>query len=148
MAEAIALGASVIAFIQLADRVIDISKYYIEAIHDCPRDIRAILIEVSSLKAIFENLDFLLKLDATPEPILLRQLSGDDGLIEGCRKSLSDLEILLPSGVRTARGKRRKIIAASQHLAWLLRETTARKLMGDISRYKANIALALTFDTT
>jgi hypothetical protein len=106
MAEVIALGSSVIAFIQLADRVIGLSKYYIEAIHDCPRDIRAILVEISSLKAVLENLDFLLKNDSGPEPHLMGQLAGEHGPIEGCRKSVAELERLLPSGLCAARGRR------------------------------------------
>lgn len=148
MAEAIALGASVIAFIQLADRVIHLTKYYIEAIRDCPQGIRAILVEISSLRAILENLDFLLKNDSGPESHMLDQLSGEQGLIAECEKSLAKLERLLPSNIRAAGSKRQKILTAADHLQWPFRENTAKKLIDDISRYKASIAFALTFDST
>jgi hypothetical protein len=59
MAEAVALGASIIAIYQIADRIIGLCKFYIETIHDAPSDIRKILVEMSALKAIFQDLEFL-----------------------------------------------------------------------------------------
>jgi len=147
MAEALALGAGVVAFIQLTDRVIHLAKYFIEAIRDCPRDIRTILVEVSSLKAVLENLDFLLKTDSGPEPQMLEQLHRN-GLMAECKNSLAKLERLLPSDIKTVNGRRQKIMTAVEHLKWPLRENTARKLIDEISRYKASIAFALTFDST
>lgn len=148
MAEAVALWASVVAFIQLADRLIHTTKYYIEAIKDCPADIRTILVEVSSLKALLQTLDFFLANDIGPGTYLLGQLVGEHGPIEGCRKSLSDLERLLPRDFKTVAGKRRKILNVAEHLAWPLRQTSARKLLDNISRHKATIAFALTHDAS
>lgn len=59
MAEVIAVGASVIAVIQISERIIGLCKFYIETARDAPSDFRAILIELSMLKTIFENLNFL-----------------------------------------------------------------------------------------
>lgn len=147
MAEIAGLGAGIIAFIQLADRVICLAKYYIEAVHDCPGDIRVMLVEISSLKAVLENLDFLLKNELALAPDVLAQLANDNGPIEACRESMSKLERLLPSDIRAVHGKRQKILTAAQHLAWPLRENSAKKLLDDISRYKASIAFALTCDS-
>lgn len=134
----------IIAFIQLADRVIYLAKYYLEAVHDCPSDIRAILVEISSLKAILENLDFFLKYELVIAPDVFAQLASENGPIEACRQALSNLERLLPSNIKTVHGKRQKIIAAAQHLAWPLKENSAKKLLDDISRYKASITFSLT----
>jgi hypothetical protein len=148
MAEAVALSASIITFIQLADRVISIAKYYIEAIRDYPRDIRVILVEISSLKAIIENLSFLLQSHSGLEPHMLSQLAGENGPIPECQKSLAKLERLLPSDIRAEQGKRQKMLAAAEHLAWPLKENSAKKLIDEISRYKASITFALTLDST
>lgn len=148
MAEVIALGASIIAFLQLTDRVIGLTKYYIEALNDCPGDIRTILVEISSLKAILESLDFLLRNNSGPEPHLMQQLAGDHGPIEECRKSVAELERLLPTHIRSVHGKRQKVLAAAEHIAWPLRENSVKKLVDNISRYKASIAFALTYDST
>lgn len=147
MAEALAVGAGVIAFMQLADKVIDLAKYYIEAIHDCPRDIRVILVEVSSLKVVLDNLDFLLKNDAGPELRMLAHLTGEKGPIIECHQALAQLERLLPTDIKAAGGKRQKTLTAAGHLAWPLKENSARKLINDITRFKASIQLALIFDS-
>jgi hypothetical protein len=148
MAEALALGASLATFIQLADRVVYLARYYIEGIRDCPADIRATLVETSSLKAVLETLGFLLKNDTGHERAhLLLQLAGEHGPIEACRQSLVALEKLLPSDFKTVRGKRQKILTAAQHLAWPLKQASAKRLIEDMSRYKATIAFALAHDT-
>ncbi len=147
MAEIVALGASVVAFIQLTDRVLQLAKYYIGAVKDCPSDIRTILVEVSTLKAVLETLDLLLKNTTRLEPRMLAQLAGENGPIEGCRRSLTDLERLLPADAKASRGKRQKILSAAGHLAWPLKETNAKKLLDNISRYKASISFAITYDS-
>lgn len=147
MAEAIALGASVVAFLQLTDRVIQVTKSFIGTVEDCPSDIRVILVEISSLKAILETLEFLQQSSSEPGPQLLQRLSEPGGPVAECHKSVADLEKVLPPDFTTVKGKRRKLMTAAEHLAWPLRETAARKLIDTISRQKASIALALTCDT-
>ena len=59
MAEAIALGASVIAIIQLTELVVGSCKYYIGTVREAPSDLRVTLLEISALKSFLENLKFL-----------------------------------------------------------------------------------------
>jgi len=59
MAEGIAFAASVIAVVQIADRIASVCKSLIETVQDYPRDLRLIFIEIGSLKVIFESLRFL-----------------------------------------------------------------------------------------
>ncbi|KAK2787291.1 hypothetical protein FQN53_005450 [Emmonsiellopsis sp. PD_33] len=146
MAEAVALAAGIIAFAQVVDRIIVVCKYYIEAADGCPRDVRTILVEVSSLKALLENLEFILKCDSSPSPTL-EKLARSNGPIEACRKSLEDVEKLFPCLPQTSPGKKQRILSAAQHLAWPLKQGLAQTLMRDISQYKATITLALTTDS-
>jgi hypothetical protein len=54
MAETFAIAAGVIAVIQITDRVVDICRFYIESVQDCPSDLRVILSETFMLKILFE----------------------------------------------------------------------------------------------
>ena len=149
MAEALAVGASVIAIIQVADRIISLCKFYIETARDAPSDLRVILVETSALKTILENLNFLTSCDG-PESSAARRTSGADGPIEGCFRTVTELEQLLPSdsdsvGTRGRKNsKKRKLNSVLTALAWPLKESKARKLLDEMMRYKTTISLALT----
>src|SRR5690242_17830169 len=96
MAEVVAVAASVIAIIQITDRIVDVCKFYIEVTGDASSDLRVILLETSTLKTIFENLNFLTACHSGVSTIV-NPLSGVDGPIEGCRRSIAELEKLFPS---------------------------------------------------
>ncbi|KAK2026090.1 hypothetical protein LX32DRAFT_654970 [Colletotrichum zoysiae] len=82
---------------------------------------------------------------------MLDGLSGASGPIKGCEKAITDLLGLLPSehsqGKAHGKSKRRRIHITLETLAWPLKETKARKLLGEIARHKDTISLALTTDT-
>ena len=96
MAEAIAVEASVIAIIQISDRIIGLCKFYVKTARDTPLDLRVILIETSALKIILENLNFLTACDGPDSPAA-RCISGADGPIEGCLRIVTELEKLFPT---------------------------------------------------
>ena len=150
MAEVIAVGASVIAIIQVTDRIIALCKFYIETVRDAPSALRVILIETSTLKTIFENLNFLTACNSGVSKTV-STLSGEYGPIEGCRRSITELEKLFPSDcIQTtgqARSKKRKVKATLVALAWPMKENKARKLLDEIVRYKTTITLALTTES-
>ena len=149
MAETLAFAASVIAVIQIAERVVDICKFYIETVKDTPSDLRLILVEISTLRPIFENVNFL---TSCPNEVstILGTLSGPNSPIVGCQLSFCKLEKLF--GSNTARsngpnhGKKQKTKATLAALAWPLKQNKARKLLGEISSYKSTITFALTAD--
>ena len=159
MAEAIAVVASIIAVIQISDRLVGLVKTCIEASKDAPKDFRVILNEISTLKIIFENLEFLIRVDGSKSTLLPR-LEGPAGPIEGCQSSITELTNLITPGFEepdTRPKKKRKTgtddtFADLKHraskfytrLAWPLKETKARKILEDIARYKATINLALS----
>lgn len=136
-----------IAIIQIADRIIGLCKFYIETARDAPSDLRIILIETSALKTILENLNFLTACDG-PDSTAARRISGADGPIEGCCRTVTELEKLFPSDSVRTRGrkgsKRRMLNSALTALAWPLKESKARKLLDEMMRYKTTISLALT----
>jgi hypothetical protein len=51
--------ASVIAPVQVVDRIISLCKAYITGVYNAPADLRAILIKVGSIKYILEVIELL-----------------------------------------------------------------------------------------
>ncbi|KAM0810010.1 hypothetical protein AB5N19_10357 [Seiridium cardinale] len=138
---------TILAIVQIADRVIGLCKYWIETIRDAPSDLRSILLETSMLQATFKNIEFL----ATCGDALSTTISDmldPNGPIEHCRKVLMELTNLIPPEVVLAahnsmsRKERTKMMLA--RLAWPLRENKAHKLLQELGRFKTTIGLALT----
>ncbi|KAM7203900.1 hypothetical protein V8F33_001871 [Rhypophila sp. PSN 637] len=150
MADPLSLGASIIAFIQVAEGVIRASSFCIDAIQDAPTDLQMILCEVTSIKFIVEGLgrpDSGHKADSIS---LLARLFARSGPVDACKRCLSELDKLLPSEakqggsvVRNGRGFRR--ISAAQ-LAWPFKQCKARKLLAELSHHKATLLLAISGD--
>ncbi|KAK4444242.1 hypothetical protein QBC34DRAFT_360671 [Podospora aff. communis PSN243] len=154
----LSVGASVIAFVGLADRVIRAAQFCIDTLRDAPSDIRMVFCEVSSLKTIVD----ILTLPDQPAPNSDSKgtIASIDpsfppnwaGPIEACQRCLTSLEALLPSGVGvsapdgpspSAQGRRRLTLA---ELAWPLKQSKARKLLAEISQHKATLLLAISGD--
>ncbi|PNP76774.1 hypothetical protein FNYG_09877 [Fusarium nygamai] len=121
MAEALGVVASAIAVIQISKEVIIACKFYIEALRsDAPTSLRTILIEVSTLKPVLENLEFISKCE-TFTATLQNRLAASDGPIEGCRAAMTALVKLFPKRSLQSRqkntSKRQKLEAAFATLA-------------------------------
>lgn len=137
MAEALALCASIVAVIQIADRVAELCKAYIGGVTNYPKDLRVILIETSSLKILLENLTFLGENDGNASSILA-SLDGNNGPIEGCRKTTSELEKLFPPEQLQSDkegGRRKKVRLSLAALAWPFRAEKARALLGQLAQH-------------
>ncbi|KAF4844008.1 hypothetical protein CGCSCA4_v007520 [Colletotrichum siamense] len=152
MAEAFGLAASIFATVQIADRVISLCKRYIESIKDAPSDLRTILIEISSVKAILENVKFLIECDNGQSEIS-NSLNGPSGPIEGCHEAMKSLEGLFrtdtaaPPGFGRSKKLKSHALVTLATLAWPLKESKAGKLLQDVATYKSTIGLALAADT-
>ncbi|KAK8077233.1 hypothetical protein PG996_003403 [Apiospora saccharicola] len=135
MADPLSMGASIIAFIEITNRIVSTCKYCIETVKDAPRDFQMILGETTSLEAIIETLKA-----SGAEPL------GLAVTLEACHRCLSALEGLLPKPQRndTSGSKRRNITFAE--LAWPLKESKARKLLAEVSQHKATLLLAISGD--
>ncbi|EWZ85457.1 hypothetical protein FOWG_11956 [Fusarium oxysporum f. sp. lycopersici MN25] len=151
MAEVLGVVASAIAVIQISKEVISLCKSYIEALSsDAPTSLRAVLIEVSTLKSVLEGLEFISKCE-TFTPALQNRLAASDGPIEGCRTALTALEKLFPKQClrnRQNASTRQKVQATFVTLAWPLKQGQVQDLLQQISRHKDRIQLALTTEAT
>lgn len=150
MAEIFAVGASVIAVIQIAERIRILCKSYMETVRDYPSDLRFILVETSMLKSVFGNLRFVTACNSGLSNTV-STLSSQDGPIEGCCQSVTKLEKLFLSDCIQNNGqngsKKRKMKATLTALAWPLKANKARKLLDEITDYKTTITLALTTES-
>ncbi|KAI1051542.1 hypothetical protein LB506_003088 [Fusarium annulatum] len=123
MADPLSIGASVLAFIGLADRIIRTCKYCIEAVEDAPKDIQMVLGEATSLRAIIDSIG---ESSATS---LVPNLHEQNGPIKSCHSCLASIEALLPDTMGQCKtGKR------------------LRKLLAEISHHKATLLLAMSGD--
>ncbi|KAF5969529.1 ankyrin repeat [Fusarium coicis] len=114
MADPLSIGASVLAFIGLADRIIRTCKHYIEAIEDAPKDIQMILGEATSLRAIIDSIG---ESSATS---LVPNLHEQNGPIKSCHSCLASLEALLPPTMgQSQTGKRQS--ETREIIRWLER---------------------------
>ena len=105
---------------------------------------KTILIEISTLKTVIENLQFLIELDnGLAQTLNTYTLFGIDGPIEGCQRIVSNIQALFPSHL-VGHSKARAALAA---LGWPLKETKAKKLLSDLIQLKTTISLVLTTDS-
>lgn len=138
--DVISAFASVIAVVQIADSIATLCKAYITGVYDAPADLRAILIEVGSVKCVLEAIELL------GPPV-----TGDDKVaileklripLEGCKEALMALEGLFPP--LPAKGKRERLALSLASLAWPFKRDKALKLLDEIGRYKSTIAIGFT----
>ncbi len=139
----LSVGAAIIAVVQAADRIAELCRYYIGAVDDYPKDLRLILIETSTLKALLENINFLIGSDGWSSP-MLKSLGGEEGPIAGCRRTVSDLEALFPaaSANTTQDAKRKRVKMTLAQLAWPFRQEKARVLLAQLVQHKTTICTA------
>ncbi|KAK1757128.1 hypothetical protein QBC47DRAFT_342171 [Echria macrotheca] len=137
--------ASIIAVVQCTDRIVQLCRYYIEAVDDYPKDLRSILIEASTLKALLENLRCLIDCDGSSSP-MLKILGGEEGPLEGCRRAAAELESLFPASSETTAGasRRKRLKQVVGQLAWPFRQEKARVLLAQVQQHKATINLAIS----
>ena len=140
---AVGLIASVGSLIDLSVRVIGTCKSLIETARDAPRDLRAVLVEISSLNSALENLRFLAGADAE----FARACASDTGIgraIEGCRAALEDLVKELGDLAVSKAGRREALKMA---VGWTWKEGTVTKLLGRMLQFKSTITLGLLGQT-
>lgn len=150
MAEALGLVASIIAVVQASEAIIKICKGYIDSVNDYPSDLRRVLLEVSSLKGIFDNLQFLHDTDVESS-LILTNIGSKDGPIDGCWRVIADLHRQFPTSENNVElsteepaKKRRKIKDALGRLAWPLKQTKVLGLLNELSQYKSTITTAFS----
>jgi hypothetical protein len=137
--------SGLLAIVETANSLISICKGYIDAVGDAPRGLKLTLIEISTTKAMVESLQYLIDVDDETSATL--QLL-DQGLVEGCRLALKELEQLIGGNVqRKNDGKRAKVGMTLARLAWPLNENKVRELVGEIVRFKGAISFVLSSES-
>lgn len=138
-------AASVIAVVQIADRIIDLCKAYITGVKDAPSELRAILIEVGSVKCVLEVIELLDTSGNKSGTCAVEILEKLQGPLEGCKEALKSLEALFPPQLgSSAKGKRQRLALSLTTLAWPFKREKAMKLLEEVGRHKSTISLGLT----
>lgn len=148
MAEAIALVASIIAIVQLADRIISLGTSYIASAKGARKEITKLRLGLGSLSDILVLL--VDHAEANPDSPALRILYGPSsgglpGPVEMCMKELQELQSKLeppePSGrwPWTRRDTKSSIM-------WPFKEKEVMHSVSEIDRYKSLFQLALGVD--
>ncbi|KAK4200786.1 hypothetical protein QBC40DRAFT_279442 [Triangularia verruculosa] len=139
----LSLAASVIAVVQLAGQVMKLCKQYIGAIQDVPADLRQMVIEISTLKGLFDSLNILVETENISQYVIALQAPAI-----GCRVVLGELEKLLDeSGIESKKGVRLHTLASTwATLAWPRKRSQAQKMLTELATYKKTINLVLTAD--
>src|SRR4051812_7479647 len=134
--------ASIIAVIQVADRILCLCSKYATAAKDAKKDIERLASEVEALKKVLERVGEMtgsrqMKLGASDS--VSEVLAGS---IEQCRSDLGELESQLDPG------EERKILGrfVRQSLRWPFQSNTVKKTVEALSRHEMTIILALNMD--
>ncbi len=140
----VSAAANIIAIIHAANRLIVLCQKFLATVKDAPGELRLILIEVSTLWAILNQLELLVSCSSNAP--VLSALGRDHGPIMGCRRVLTELENLLPpESILATESKRKALVTA---FGWLLKEHKAKGLLDELREHKSTIALALTTDSS
>ncbi|KAF2677446.1 hypothetical protein K458DRAFT_409664 [Lentithecium fluviatile CBS 122367] len=147
MAEVFGVAAGALTVIDLSKKVISRCKHIIETTRDAPKDLRHILIEVSSLEATLESLEFLSGTESDVSDMLC---AGTELMttMNQCRQTVEDLASVLENlsvspCAQPVPGKRQMLKGS---LSWCLKESKARKLLEATMQHRATISLALLGD--
>ena len=90
MAELFDITAGVLTVIEITTKIISKCKHLIETTRDALKDLRHIFVEISSLKAVFESLQFLSDTD-TDFSDAIQNLTSTTGAVKGCRDTVEQL---------------------------------------------------------
>ncbi|KAH0559461.1 hypothetical protein GP486_004023 [Trichoglossum hirsutum] len=139
MAAGIAEAASIIAVIQISDRVLSLCSEYASAIKNAKRDIERLANEVKAFLDVLKRVEKMAKgLDASKllasEPV--------SKAIEECSSELSGLIVRLDPGT----GRRTMSRVGVRALKWPFTRKDLNKIIESLERHKGIINMALHVD--
>jgi hypothetical protein len=145
MAEGLAFAASVVAFIQLADRVGQLSKTLMDAMKGERGPLKAVETEMSAMKMLLDELHN--RHDGANFRSSAVIQGAMDQPIKTCHNSVQMLETVLsklsayPANTNATSSKLQRI---KQSAKWAIgREAKVTKIMDDLVAQKATLSLAL-----
>ncbi|KAF2732602.1 hypothetical protein EJ04DRAFT_513764 [Polyplosphaeria fusca] len=134
MAEVLGITCGVVTAIETTLKVIKQCKHLIETTHDAPKDLRQIFVEVTSLNATLESLQFLSVADSDFSDVV-RGMNELNGAVHGCHSVMDELaqELdglqILDTGsnnVQTATSRKQRI---KRLIKWVSKESKVFKLL-------------------
>ena len=140
--EALAGAASIIAVIQVADRILALCGKYASAVKDAKEDIGRLASEVEAFHKVLKSVNEMANSGEMKLYISQSVLGELVGTIRECKSTLADLELKLDSG------KGRKVMNrfGLRALKWPLKSKDVIKIIEALDRHKGTITLALNFD--
>lgn len=158
MAEVLGVVASVIAVTQACEAIIKVCKSYIEGVQGYPDTLCRVLIEVSTLKAVFDNLKFLHDTTGGEETSpILDKVGAADGPVRACYRVISQLQQMLSADIQhgpnqpaaspasgNAPSKRQDLRKTWDRLKWPTKMNKVNGLLDELSQYKSTISLGFT----
>jgi len=139
MAEALALTASVVALLQLTDRVVSLCSQFIGHVRGAERQVAQMITTITGLKGFLEFLKGSIENDTDPErfPQLCR-LSRRDGPLDLCTKLIKDIEAKMQL--------KRDVHGVLKALNWSLKWKDIGEALDVIEKQKTLILLAMHGD--
>jgi Cdc6-like AAA superfamily ATPase len=142
MAEGLALAASIIAVIQISDRVISLCGQFIGKVRGAEKEVAQLITTVTALKGFLEFVEKFVKMDENTSRLpLLDSISHQDGPLTTCMTLLKDIEGKLRPPKRDYNGVLRAI-------SWPLMWKDIGQALGTIEKQKTLILLAMQGDST
>jgi hypothetical protein len=135
-------AASVIAVIQLADRILTLCGNYALSVKDAKKDIDRFTTEVGSLQSVLERVAEMAKSDAMKLYTSRSAVEGLEGIIKGCQSTLLELEVQL--GPR--KGHKLMSRFGLRALKWPFKSKDVTNIIEALDRHKSTIILALNLD--
>jgi hypothetical protein len=145
MAEGLAFAASIVAFIQLADRVGQLTKTFIDAMNGEPGPLKTVQAEMSAMATLLDELHKHHDVSDPRSSVAIE--TATDLPIKTCHDSVQMLETELsklsisPAHANIGPSKRQKI---KQSVKWATGgETRVKKIIDDLAAQKVTLSLAL-----
>ena len=140
MAEAFALGASIIAVIQLGDRVISLCRQFIGKVRGAEREVAQIISTITALNVYLEFLEKLVSDDCNSRLPQLNSIFQPGGPLAMCKALLKDMESKLQP--------KRDYNGVLKAITWPWKWKDIGEALEVIERQKTLIMLALQSDNT
>ena len=146
MAEPLALGASIIAVLQLTGSVITLCSNYRAAAKGATWDLPQVKAELGSLRDMLNDLKpRTQQVEIIPTASTASNVALLHAPLENCQEMIKWLEAKLKSA-KWINGLGRKGKAAVQALSWPVKEAETKRVLDSIGRFKATLTLALSID--
>ena len=135
-------AASVVALIQISEKVFDLCRKYLTEVKDARKDIQRLRDEATSLQDVLVDLKDLVDSPNTTKLPVLDRLNQVDGPVQQCQEQLKELV----SRLEPREGPNRMRKFGMRALKWPFSSKDVDKVIATIKRHKDNFNLALNMD--